>query len=92
MLAVILFGSLARGEATAMSDADILILLRDSPFSFDQRLTRCKPVGLDVSTDVFPYTMREARAALEEKQGVVGVALREGVVLFERDDVRAALA
>ncbi len=30
VLAVVLFGSLARGEATAFSDADLLILLRDS--------------------------------------------------------------
>lgn len=86
VLAVVLFGSLARGDATAASDADVLILLRDSSASFTERLVQYKPVGLGVSVEVFPYTLEEARRASREGWGVVGVALEEGKMLFGRKD------
>jgi predicted nucleotidyltransferase len=84
VVAVVLFGSWARGEATPASDADVLILLQDSPADFDDRMVRHKPRGLGVSVEVFPYTLAEAQRALEESWGVVGIALKEGRVLFER--------
>ncbi len=64
VLAVGLFGSLARGDAGTWSDADVLILLREHPMSrwFDRI-----PEYLDafasvtVPVDVFPYTCAEAR-------------------------------
>ncbi|MBM3471498.1 MAG: nucleotidyltransferase domain-containing protein [Armatimonadetes bacterium] len=84
VLAVVLFGSLARGEATAASDADVLIVLRDSVEEFGERMVRYKPVGLGVSVEVFPYTLDEARRALRDGRGVIGVALREGRVLLPR--------
>lgn len=86
VLAVVLFGSLARGDATAASDADVLIILRDSPVDFVERLVQYKPVGLGVSVEVFPYTLEEARRALSEQWGVVGVALKEGKMLLGRKD------
>lgn len=86
ILAVVLFGSLARGDATAASDADVLIVLRDSSADFGERLVQLKPVGLGVSVEVFPYTLEEARRALNEGWGVVGVALEEGKTLFGRKD------
>lgn len=82
VLAVVLFGSLARGEATAASDADVLIVLRDSGEEFLERIVRYKPVGLGISVEVFPYTLDEARGALRDGRGVIGVALSEGRVLF----------
>ena len=85
VLAVVLFGSLARGDATAMSDADVLIILEDSPLPFLDRLTNYKPTGLGIAVEVFPYTLAESRAARTEGWGVVGPALREGVVLFSRE-------
>ncbi len=92
VLAVVLFGSLARGEATAASDADVLIVLRDSSEEFDERIVRHKPVGLGVSVEVFPYTLGEVRKALADGAGVVGVALREGLVLHPRGCSREAVA
>ena len=60
VLAVVLFGSLARGDHTAASDADVLILLRESQEDFRDRIPRFLPVGLGVGADVFPYTLEEA--------------------------------
>ncbi len=86
VLAVVLFGSLARGDHTAASDADVLILLRESEEDFRHRIPRFLPVGLGVGADVFPYTLEEARRSLTEGWGVVRAALAEGQVLFERAD------
>jgi predicted nucleotidyltransferase len=92
VLAAVLFGSFARGDATPASDADVLLLLCDSTEAFRDRLVSYKPVGLGVSVEVFPHTVAEARTALTEGWGVVGVALREGVVLFVRDGFEDVLA
>jgi len=64
VLAVGLFGSLARGDAGAWRDADVLILLREHPMHrwFDripEYLEAFASVSLPV--DVFPYTCAEAR-------------------------------
>ena len=88
VLAVVLFGSLARGEGTAMSDADVLILLRDSPWPFHERTPHFLKSGVGISLDLFPYTLSEAIQALREGWGVVALALREGVWLVDKEGVR----
>ncbi|BCZ91514.1 nucleotidyltransferase [Thermus thermophilus] len=90
VLAVVLFGSLARGEATAFSDADLLVLLRDTPLPFPERLVRYRPKGVR-RVEVFPYTLSEAVEGLKGGFGVVPAALREGRVLFEREGAWEAL-
>ena len=79
VLAVVLFGSLARGEATAMSDADVLILLRDSPRPFHERTPDFLRSGVGISLDIFPCTLSGAAQALREGWGVATIALREGI-------------
>jgi predicted nucleotidyltransferase len=91
VLAVVLFGSLVRGEATAMSDADVLILLRDSSQPFHERLPDFLRSGVGISLDVFPYTLSEAMRSLQEGWGVVPVALREGVWLVDKEGVKEQL-
>jgi predicted nucleotidyltransferase len=82
VLHVVLFGSFARGDATAASDADVLIVLKDSALRFRDRILQYQPSGLGVGVDVFPYTLDEARRSLEEGWGVAGVALAEGESLY----------
>jgi len=84
VLAVVLFGSLARGEATAMSDADLFLLLSQSPFPFPERLVRYRPEGVR-GVEVFPYTWEEALRGAIEGHGPVLAALREGRPLWERE-------
>lgn len=88
---VVLFGSIARGDATAASDADVLILLHDSSLDFLERISQFLPVDLGIGVDVFPYTIAEAARAVDEGWGVVRSALAEGVVLFERNGSLAPL-
>jgi len=91
VLAVVLFGSLARGEATAMSDADLLILLRDSPRPFHERAPDFLRSGVGIGLDLFPYTLSEATQALHEGWGVVAIALREGIWLVDKERVKDRL-
>lgn len=86
VLAVVLFGSLARGDHTAASDADILIILKDSSLRFDERIPAFMPSGIGIGVDVFPYTLGETKRALEEGWGVARIALEEGVFLFKREE------
>ena len=58
----ILFGSLARGDHGTRSDADVLIVLEDSPHErFFNRIPELIPYFLevDVPVDIFPYTSAE---------------------------------
>jgi len=81
VLAVVLFGSVARGDCTAASDADLMVILRDSPLRFHDRIPSYRPRGVGLATDVFPYTLSEVRASLAEGWGVARAALAEGMVL-----------
>lgn len=82
VLGIVLFGSFARGDYTAASDADILVILQGSPYRFDVRIPLYRPRQLGVSADVFPYTLEEAKQSLRERWGVVPVAIQEGEVLY----------
>ena len=89
--AVVLFGSLARGEATAMSDADVLILLSEASQPFDQRIPYFLRSGVNISLDLYPYTLAEAIEALRGGGSVVAVAVREGLWLVDKDGLRESL-
>lgn len=83
---VLLFGSLARGDATPLSDADVVILLRSAELDFASRIAHFTPTGLSIPVDVFPYTLAEAREAIRDGWGMVPIAIAEGRCLFTRDD------
>jgi predicted nucleotidyltransferase len=91
VLAVVLFGSLARGDATVMSDADVLILLSDASEPFHRRIPAFLRPGIGIAMDLFPYTLAEAHQALLEGWGVVHVAVSEGRWLVDKAAVRARL-
>lgn len=81
-----LFGSLARGEASPGSDADLFLVVRDGAGPF---LDRIPPLarafeGVGIGCDVVVYTQSE-RAALALRQGLFARAvLAEGLTLASR--------
>lgn len=81
VLAVVLYGSLARGEAHAWSDADILILLRHSPKPFKERMGDFLPHTLPLPVEAFPYTTEEAQQMIQAQAGPPFAAAREGYLL-----------
>jgi UTP:GlnB (protein PII) uridylyltransferase len=88
VVCVVLFGSLARGDFTASSDADLLIILRNSEKRFDERIPDFLPSGIGVGADVFPYTIDEVKRALQEGFGVAEVAFREGIWLVDKEGLK----
>ena len=90
--AVGLFGSLARGDATAFSDADILIVLRSHPDSpWFRRIPEYQEafIGTSLSVEPFPYVLDEIHNMLNQV-GLMRTAVREliplagDVQLFDR--------
>lgn len=79
-----LFGSLARGEAVPGSDADLLIVLSDSPASFLDRAVRYLPEFCGVGVDILAYTRAELTAMCESGQDVLTQVKAEGICLYHR--------
>lgn len=87
--AIILFGSRARGDATADSDVDLLVV-ESEPFS-PQRSRRKEAArlymalrGLAISKDILLYSRDEFDHWKNSLNHVVGRAHREGRVLHGR--------
>jgi len=79
VLQIVLFGSLAEGRAVPGSDADILVLLREDPRPFVERVGDWQgrfSIGFPV--EAFPYTEAERGSPVVEE------ALKRGRVLFRR--------
>lgn len=91
VLAVVLFGSLARGDFTAKSDADLVIILKTSDKEFKDRIPDFIPRGVGISIDVFPYTLEEASKMASESLGVIGIALKEGIILVDKLNLNSFL-
>lgn len=83
---VILFGSLATGRAGPASDADLLIVLRESDLPFPARIGRYLPEACPIAVDVFPYTREELTGLLAAGSRLVKTALAEGRQIFPPAD------
>ncbi len=86
---VILFGSRARGGATAESDVDLLVVEAE-PFGAG-RCRRAEAVrlyralaGFDIDVDVLVYSKDEMAYWRDSLNHVAARALREGRTLYER--------
>ncbi|HET7558838.1 MAG TPA: nucleotidyltransferase domain-containing protein [Limnochordia bacterium] len=81
---VSLFGSLATGNATGSSDADLLIVVDHSEEPFHQRTGRFMTAELPVPVDVFVYTLAELDEAVTEGRGFLYEALASSRTLYVR--------
>lgn len=86
VIEVRLFGSLATDRAGPGSDADLLIVLRDSAIPFIHRIPDYARfmTGAGVGCDVFPYTKAELARLREEHDPFTGAAWEQSVVLASR--------
>ena len=87
--AVILFGSLARGDYAPGSDADLLVVLDSDERRFIDRIPDYLREFLDapVPPEVFPYTRQELERMRATGNQFVERALAEGIVLAERSSL-----
>jgi len=88
-LRIILFGSRARQQASPASDVDLLII-EEKPFGPER--SRRKELGrlyrllapCGVPHDLLVYSQQEARQWADSKNHIIGRALREGKLVYER--------
>lgn len=88
VLEVRVFGSFARGEARPGSDADVFIVVRDSPVPFLERIAPFARhfSGLGIGCDVIVYTEGERAALRRRGDRFAKAVLEEGVILATRTD------
>jgi uncharacterized protein len=75
---VLLFGSIARGDATPSSDVDLLIVLSTSELPFLDRIGRYTPAIDPLGVEVLPYTRAEFRHLRQTAHPLIEAALAEG--------------
>lgn len=87
---ILLFGSWAQGQANEHSDVDFLIVERE-PFGRNRsrrreaaRIWRCLS-EFRIPTDILVYSISEVAQWKDSSHHVIGLALREGKVLYESD-------
>jgi predicted nucleotidyltransferase len=83
VLAIVLFGSFVRGDFGVGSDVDVLIILKDSPLPFLERIPVYQPDRFPVDVDVFPYTWDEIQLG----QPVAKEALATGRLLWQQTEL-----
>jgi predicted nucleotidyltransferase len=86
---IVLFGSRARGDVTGDSDVDLLVVERGSFGKGRSRraeLTKVERalIRFAVPTDILLYSMEELERWRGSLNHVIGRALREGKILYER--------
>ena len=83
---VLAFGSFVKGESVPGSDVDLLIILRDSPKPFLDRIPDYLPGRFPVGVDVFPYTGDEIDRMLQAGNLFMKAIVEEGRELEGRKE------
>jgi uncharacterized protein len=78
VVGVLLFGSVARGDAVPASDVDLLVVLRDSPLPFLDRIPLYTPAVPPLAVDALPYTVAEVLTLRAQGHSLLARALAEG--------------
>jgi predicted nucleotidyltransferase len=78
-----LFGSLARGEASPGSDADLFIVLRDGARPFLERIADLARyfTGVGIGCDIIAYTESERAALVTRADAFARAVFEDGIVL-----------
>jgi len=86
-LQVILFGSRARGDAQPDSDYDLLVIEESAAPRYRRAAKYRRALfGLLPSKDILVWTPDEAAEWADVPQALVTTAIREGVILYEREE------
>jgi len=84
-LRIVLFGSRARGQATVLSDVDLLVVLPEVANKRHAAVEVLRALGdLPVAADVVVTTPEELARRGQVNGDVLRAALREGKVVYER--------
>jgi predicted nucleotidyltransferase len=80
---IILFGSAAGGEITADSDADFLIIKKDTPYFGSDRIRELsRLISRDIAVDFLVYRPDEIEKRLSMGDPFLKSIIKEGEVLY----------
>jgi predicted nucleotidyltransferase len=80
---IILFGSAARGELSPHSDADFLIVKKDTPFYGADRIRQLsRIIDRNIPVDFLVYRPEELDRRIQMGDPFIGAILGEGRVLY----------
>lgn len=80
---IILFGSAARGDATPDSDADFLIIKKDTPYKGRDRIIEVsRLIDRDIPADFLVYRPEEFEKRLAMGDPFIEMIITEGKVLY----------
>ena len=85
---IIMFGSMARGEADEYSDIDLIVVKETSQRFIQRQVDAISFVYQEIrpneiKVDIFVYTPKEFRSMVEGGNPFMERALAEGIVLYE---------
>jgi predicted nucleotidyltransferase len=84
LLDIILFGSLAKGDFTGLSDLDIAIILKNSDLNFIERIKKyIKYFDIEIPVDIFVYTILEIEKMKKEKNYFITEIINNGISLIK---------
>ncbi|MEM0313039.1 MAG: nucleotidyltransferase domain-containing protein [Candidatus Bathyarchaeia archaeon] len=80
-LAVILVGSLAKGNYTAFSDADIIIIIKESHERPMDRIIKYQESRATIDIEPRVYTIREIYHMIMNNAGIIREIAKHGILL-----------
>lgn len=84
-LKILLFGSVARGEADRLSDLDVIVVAEQvAPRFLDRIADAYDLIDPRYGLDILIYTLDEYASMLADSNPLIERAEREGRVLYER--------
>ncbi|MCD6488907.1 MAG: nucleotidyltransferase domain-containing protein [Desulfurococcales archaeon] len=89
--AVILIGSLARGDYTAFSDADIIIIVNNAPSNPLDRIKEFIDPSLSIDLQPRVYTFQEFIEMARQRSRIVRETIEHGILLGGDKEVVKAI-
>lgn len=86
IVAAIPFGSLAKGEYMADSDADFFVIFRQPEIRLDDAIGRLMELDKSGTVEPFGYGLKQVRDMIENLHGMALNAFGEGILLYCADD------
>ena len=81
VMAIVLIGSLARGDYTAFSDADIVIIVKNDSRRFVDRIAEYIDTDLGIDVEPRVYTVDEIMGMCKERRRIVKEIAEHGILL-----------
>jgi predicted nucleotidyltransferase len=81
MLAIVLIGSLAKGDHTAFSDADIVVIVREDLRRIIDRSANYIETKLGIDVEPRVYTLEEIMKMCRERRRIIEEIVRHGILL-----------